>query len=235
MRNLIFVCGFILPVLIGAQTNVYLIPGQGADQRLFNHLTLDSNFEVHHIQYFTPEKGTSLAEYARQLSAQIDTTQPFVLIGTSLGGMLACEMTDFLTPQKVIVISSAKSRDELPFRYKFMRVIPLYKLVPPRFVKGGARIMQPLVEPDRKKEKETFKSMLKAKNPHFMKRTVAMIINWDRDSIPPNITHIHGTKDHTLPIRKVNPTHVVDDGSHMMTLTKGEELSLLLMEILRVL
>lgn len=232
MKRVIFFFAFFYIQTGGAQTHVYLIPGQGADESLFDNLSFDSNFVVHNIQFFTPEKGTSMAEYAMQLSSQIDTTEAFILIGTSLGGMLACEMTDFLQPQKVIVISSAKSREELPFRYKFMRVVPLYKIVPPRLVRGGAKVMQPIVEPDRRNEKDIFKKMLNAKDPKFMKRTVAMIIKWDRDSIPPNVIHIHGTNDHTLPNRKVNATHVIENGSHMMTLTRGEELSELLKRVL---
>ena len=157
-------------------TIVYLIPGQGADLRLFNNLNIDSAFEIKHVQYFTPEKGLTLQEYSKQLSSQIDTTQEFVLIGVSLGGMIATEMAEFLSPQKVIIISSAKNRKELPLQYRFQKNIPLYKLLTPNLAKKGALIMQPIVEPDRNKEKETFVQMLKDKDPVFLKRTIEMII-----------------------------------------------------------
>lgn len=215
-----------------AQTHVYLIPGQGADERLFTHFELDPAFIVHKLQYTTPAKGTTMQEYAHQMAAQIDTSHPFVLIGTSLGGMLAIEMTEFLHPEKVIILSSAKCRQELPRRYRFMKKFPLYKIVPPRVVKGGARILQPLVEPDRRKEKRIFKSMLKAKDPLFMKRSVVMIINWERDSFPENVVHIHGSKDHTLPTKNIGKSVIIEEGSHMMTLTRGKELSRIINEIL---
>ncbi len=204
---------------------VYLIPGQGADYRLFNNLDLGEEYDTIHIKYSIPDKGMRMKEYAQLLAGQIDTSQPFIIVGASLGGMLAVEMNEFLNPEKVIVISSAKCRKELPGRYKFQKAIPIYKLFTGRGIKLGARIMQPIVEPDRGKEKDTFKAMLKAKNKKFMKRSVAMIINWDREKYGKNIVHIHGDNDHTLPLKNVNCDYVIADGSHMMTLTKGEEIS----------
>jgi esterase/lipase len=52
-----------------------------------------------------------------------------VLIGTSLGGMLASEMSEILNPDHVILLASAKNKDELPFKYTFQRYFPVYKLV----------------------------------------------------------------------------------------------------------
>ena len=118
-------------------------------------------------------------------------------------------------------------------RYRFQRFVPIHKLVPKGMMKWGAKVMQPIVEPDRNKEKETFKSMLEDKDKRFMKRSVNMIINWKRDSYNEEIIHIHGDKDNTLPIKKVKYDYLIKGGSHMMTLTRGEELSKLLKEILQ--
>ena len=68
---------------------IYLIPGQGADHRLFDSLKVDKAFTVKHIKYSTPSKNMTMEEYAKELSAQIDTTSPFILVGVSLGGMLS--------------------------------------------------------------------------------------------------------------------------------------------------
>ena len=211
---------------------IYLIPGQGADHRLFNNLEIEGKYEIVHIKYFTPKKHTSLSEYAKQLAVQIDTTQPFILIGVSLGGMLACEISKFTNPVKTIIISSAKSRKELPRQYTFQRKFPLYKIVGPRLAKAGAKILQPLVEPDRNKEKETFKNMLADKDPKFLRRSIEMILNWDRESNASDVIHIHGEKDNTIPLKNVNADYVIADGSHMMTLTRGKEVGRIVSEIL---
>lgn len=214
------------------KVNVYLIPGQGGDGRLFNNLTLPAGFEAKHVIYERPEDGMSMQEYARQLTRQIDTTSKFILIGVSLGGMLATEMSEMVDAEKVIIISSAKGRHELPGRYTFQKKVPIYKLVSPKTAKFGAKLLQPIVEPDRQKEKETFKAMLRDKDAIFLRRTIEMIMHWDRIEAPPNIIHIHGNKDHTIPICKVDYDILVPEGSHMIVLTRGEEVSDLVGEVL---
>lgn len=213
---------------------IYLFPGQGTDRRIFDSLSIDPKYEVRIIEYVSPDKGMTMNTFAKQLSVQIDTTEEFILVGVSLGGMLCVELDEILNPSKTIIISSAKNFNELPFRYKFQKKIPLYKLFPPRMILAGAKILQPIVEPDRNKNKSTFKSMLGSKNRVFMKRSVGLIINWSRTTNNSSIYHIHGTKDHTLPIRKIkSPMYIVDKGSHMMTLTRAKEISFLLNSILQ--
>jgi hypothetical protein len=215
----------ILPCSMKAQTIVYLFPGQGSDERIFSKFKFDPQYKIVNIQYPVPQKGTSLKDYAQQVSNQIDTTaKDYVFVGVSIGGMICSELCECFTPRKTIIISSAKCRSELPRRYKFMRAFPVYKIVPPGLMKIGARLLQPIVEPDRKKEKKTFVSMLKSKTPKYYKRTVAMIIKWDKKEYKENIFHIHGANDHTLPVSNVKADSIIKKGSHMMTLTRGEEL-----------
>lgn len=212
--------------------NIYLFPGQGSDERLFDSLEFENYSEIVHINYPIPEKGSTLTEYAKRISMQVDTSQQYILLGVSLGGMIICELNDYLDPKESIIISSAKSRAELPFRYKFQKAIPIYKIVPSKLMLAGAKFLQPIVEPDRNTNKSTFKSMLSSKNPLYMKRTVEMIIKWDRENAQENIIHIHGTKDHTIPIRNVEPTHIIEGGSHMMTLTQPSPINKILFDYL---
>lgn len=218
-----------------AQTKVYLFPGQGADKRLFDSLQLGGDYTQEVIEYGCPAKHETMQQFAAGLLSKLDTTQDFILIGTSLGGMLCVELSQLCQPKKTIIISSAKNRKELPFRYRFQKVIPLYKIVPAQLVKFGAKCLQPIVEPDRNTCKNTFKAMLNSKSPRYMKATVGLIINWSRVENTSNIIHIHGTKDHTLPIRKIKSEHLaIKHGSHMMTLTRGREISeMIIMQLKR--
>lgn len=212
---------------------IYLFPGQGSDRRIFDSLTIDSKFDIKIIEYGTPDKNMTMNSFARQLSKQIDTTQEFILVGVSLGGMICAELNDILNPNKTILISSAKNRNELPFRYRFQKIIPIYKLFPGCILLAGAKLLQPIIEPDRNKNKHTFKSMLGSKNSVYMKRTVDLIINWNRKTNAKTIYHIHGTNDHTLPIKKIKlPTYIVENGSHMMTLTRAKDISAILNSII---
>jgi pimeloyl-ACP methyl ester carboxylesterase len=215
------------------KTKIYLIHGQGSDARLFSKLTLNVGFDTFCLNLPLPAKGENMQSFAQQLIPKIDTTGPFILIGVSLGGMVAAELNDILHPLQTIIISSAKNNNELPTRYKFMHAFPLYKVFPAGFIKASSFIMQPLVEPDRKKEKAIFKSMLRKKDKHFLKRTIPMIVNWQKKSNTGGaLIHIHGTKDHTIPIKNINTGIVIKNGSHMMVLTQAELISEKINEIL---
>jgi pimeloyl-ACP methyl ester carboxylesterase len=232
-NTLLLILSIALVSLSNAQTNVYFLPGQGADERLFSKITLDSNFTIKQIAYTIPEKRMTMKEVAQLLVNQIDTTKIFYLVGTSLGGMISVELADLIHPEKVILISSAKTSMELPRRYRFQQRFHLNRVVPKTMIKLGAIVLQPLVEPDRNKEKSTFKSMLRRKEKRYMKQSVEVIINWKRRSYAKNIVHIHGDNDHTLPIKNIKADYIIKGGSHMMTLTRGEEINALILKILK--
>lgn len=215
------------------KTDVYLFPGQGADCRLFAELKLDTTrFNPICLSYSSPMEYENMSQFASRIANQIDTTRNFYLIGVSLGGMIATEISHQLKPDKTIIISSAKNRKELPARYKFQKIVPIYDWIPPALLKKGALFLQPIVEPDRDKYKATFIDMLSSKTPLYFERTIALIVNWNRTETSANIIHIHGTKDHTIPIRNVVDPEAIQNGSHMMTLTKSQDINELLFKLL---
>tara|TARA_B100000508_G_scaffold140088_1_gene140088 strand:- start:9965 stop:10672 length:708 start_codon:yes stop_codon:yes gene_type:complete len=215
------------------KTDVYLLPGQGADCRLFADIDLDTTrYNPICLAYSTPREHENMRQFASRIAKEVDTTRSFYLIGVSLGGMIATEISHQLKPDKTIIISSAKNRKELPARYKFQKVVPIYDWIPPALLKKGALFLQPIVEPDRDKYEATFIDMLSSKPPLYFERTIALIVNWNRTETSADIIHIHGTKDHTIPIRNVVDPTVIQNGSHMMTLTKSQEISEVLSKLL---
>jgi hypothetical protein len=207
------------------KTTVYFIPGLGTDYRIFTKMELGDNYEIKYLHYVTPKKNATMKEFAHTMAKQIDTTSKYVIIGASIGGMLATEMIEFMSPEKVILIASAKSRLEFPNLYRFQKSIPIQKIVSGEMIKKSTRFLQSKVEPDCKSGKGMYAEMLNEKDPVFMKRAVEMIINWDRVSYSKDIIHIHGDNDNTLPIRKISPDYIIKNGSHVMAYTRSKEIS----------
>ena len=208
-----------------SQTKVYLFPGQGSDYRIFQNLVFPENFDTVCMSYPIPDKNETLQQFAYRFVSQIDTDNRFILVGVSMGGMICSELSDTLHPEKTIIISSAKCAKELPKRYSFQQKIPLNKAVPKRLIKAGALFLQPIVEPDRNKFKEIFKSMLGSKSPIYLKRSANMIVNWQKQTFNQSIIHIHGSNDHTIPLKNVDANYVIPNGSHMMTLTMSDSIN----------
>ena len=219
-----------MPVERDTDPVIYLLPGQGADCRLFEKI--DFPYDTVHLEFPLPGKKTNLHEYALSFIPRMDTSRPIILIGVSMGGMISSELADTLSPERVIIISSAKCRDELPGKYKFQRYIPINKILPAQTIWWGAKTFAFRVEPERKLD-PIFQTMLLAKDPIYLKRTVNMIVNWDKGSYDSTIVHIHGDKDNTLPIKNLSCNYRVTGGTHMMVHILGEEVNVLINRILQ--
>ena len=59
-----------------------------------------------------------------------------ILIGVSFGGILVQEMTKYIKCDKIIIISSIKSRDELSGVMKISKVLGLHRLIPSYLIRN---------------------------------------------------------------------------------------------------
>lgn len=217
--------------LAQTDTVIYLFPGQGSDYRIFKNIKFPKTTDTLCINYPEPFEGERLPEYAARIAAQIDTDKSHIFLGVSMGGMICSELSEIVPAEKIIIISSAKCRKELPRHYRFQSVVPVNRFVPPKIVKAGALFLQPLVEPAGNKDKACFKSMLSSKTPVYLKRTANMIINWRKNDCSDKIIHIHGDSDNTLPLKNIKADYIIPGGSHMMTLTRAGDLQKILADI----
>ena len=201
---------------------LYLLPGTGADERLFHALDL-SAYDTVNVRMPVGRRGEDLPEYAARIAVeQIDTTAPFGIIGVSLGGMVATELAERLDPEFVVIVASAKTRHELPPGYRLARRVPLYRIIGGRTMRWFTKRFQPLVEPMAEEQRALFVDMIYGKDPKFLQRAVGMMVRWQRDRAPAGITHVHGTEDRTLPYRHASPDLVVRDEGHMLTYARPE-------------
>lgn len=213
--------------------NVYFISGLGADRRAFERLRLPERFSIHHLDWIAPNKNETLDDYARRLAASIDTSQPYAIVGLSMGGMIASAMTTFLQPHKTILISSVGCNAEFPPLLRFARFTRIYKLLPefifhPRYVLPFHRIFGGNGEG----QKTLMRYFLLQANPKFMKWAIGSIVTWSNCDRPKSIFHIHGNNDWILPIKYTKPDVVISKGSHFMVWTKAGQVSKILEQAL---
>jgi hypothetical protein len=203
---------------------VYCIPGLGVNKQLFKNLKLN-NCKVMHIKWLAPVKDETLREYAMRLSQQIDTSKPFALIGVSFGGMCCIEIAKQLSPVRTFLISSSKVRSELPKSLRFLSILPGHQLLSDTIFLKGARIVKNKLGVTNEMEQD-FENMLTPPPDGYFSKAVDMIVNWQNEEYPASVFHIHGNADDVLPYRKdVDYDYIVQLGSHMMVVDRGEEIS----------
>jgi hypothetical protein len=205
--------------------NVYCIPGMGVNERLFRNLKL-THCTIHHIKWESPLKNESLPDYAMRLSKQIDTSQPFVLIGVSFGGMCCVEISKKLKPIKTFIISSSKFHTELPLKITLWKSLPLYRLFKDTFFKNAAMLVKNQFGIFTEEQKNSFRKMLDQAPADYFNGAVDCIVKWKNDIRPENLIHVHGTADRVLPHAKViGCDYSIKGGTHFMIINKGEEIS----------
>ncbi len=202
---------------------IYIFSGLGADHRAFQLMDF-GQYEIHHMKWIKPLKKERMEDYALRISSQITNDNP-VLIGLSFGGMVAMEVAKHIAVKKIILLSSAKTRNELPFYYKWTGRLGFHHLLPESLLTHSNAIVNWLFGAKSTFEKQVLKQILSDTDPAFLKWAIHEIVTWRNDTINAGIFHIHGTADRILPIRFTKPDVVVFGGNHLMTLNKATELS----------
>ena len=105
-------------------SKIFLIPGLGADCRIYKNIDLQG-YDVVYIEWIDPAKTDTLATYAQKLIDKYHIVPGSIVIGNSLGGMLAMEIAKKVDLNKTILISSIKTVGEAPLYFKFFRITRL--------------------------------------------------------------------------------------------------------------
>jgi hypothetical protein len=202
--------------------NIYLISGLGADKRVFSKLVFSTNHVIKHIEWIKPNFNEDLSSYARRLARQIDESKPFFLVGVSFGGMIAVELNKFISPLQTIIISSASTDAQIPWYYKIVGRLKIYKLIPVKVLKAPTPLTFWFFGTKTKEEKSLLTQILKDTDGSFLKWAISKITNWDQKITLKGIYHVHGTADRILPVAFIQPDFNVINGGHLMVYSQNE-------------
>jgi len=203
--------------------NVYIFSGLGADERVFQHLDL-SDYATTFIRWEVPQKRETIENYARRLLPQITSIRP-TLIGLSFGGLIAIEIAKQIDTEQVILLASIKTKNEIPFYYRYAGHLRLHKLLPTGLLKSSNFITNWLFGTSSTFDKQLLKQILIDTDPTFLKWAIDKAARWTNQTLTKNIFHIHGTNDRILPFKFVNCNSAIKSGGHLMTLNKADELN----------
>jgi pimeloyl-ACP methyl ester carboxylesterase len=212
-------------------SKIYLIPGLGADCRIYQHIDLQG-YDVVNVSWIEPDKQDTLSTYAQKLIDYYSITPQSIVIGNSLGGMLAIEIAKRIELDKAILISSIKIADEGPRSFKWYRYLPLYRLLPEKWLPSMGFMVKKVMGKMSKHHQELFISMLKSTSPKFVKWAMGAILHWDNQIIPKNVYHITGDKDKIFPYKRIKGATIVNGGTHIMIFNKAKQINTWLKEIL---
>jgi len=202
-----------------------LIPGLGYDHRIFEKLSLDE-LDVEYLDWIEPEKNERIKDYANRLflSCQLMDNN-LTIVGHSFGGIIAQEIAAIHKIKKVILLSSIVSRREFPIWLKICKALSLHKLPIRKLSSFSVKIWGQYHGFDTAERIILFKSMVNKYSDHYFYWAVKELSEWKGVTFSGSteIFQIHGTKDLTFPIKRIqNPNYIVENGNHVFMLDQPD-------------
>lgn len=210
---------------------IYFLSGLGADERVFQRLVLP-DFECHYIKWLEPHVNESIQEYALRLTEQIKHRE-IILIGLSFGGIMAQEIAKLLPVKQIILISSIKNRKDIPFFIRFWGSFGIHKLLPSFFLTNANFFTYRLFGAKTPEIKSLLAEILQNAPIVFTRWAINQLVNWDNKIDFAQLTHIHGSNDKLIPLKKDRCDFYILGGGHFMVWDRAKEINVILQELLQ--
>lgn len=200
--------------------HVYLMPGMAANPTIFEYIKLpEDQFQIHWLEWIIPENNESLESYAKRMIAKIEHDN-IVLLGVSFGGILVQEMCKHMKVRKLFVVSSIKSKHELPKRMKLLKLTKAYKILPTQLVSNIDLLAKYAFGETVTKRVELYKKYLSVSDKQYLDWAIENVIEWDQENPNPNAIYIHGDKDAVFTHSCQGNCIVIKGGTHIMVINK---------------
>ncbi len=212
--------------------NIYLIPGLGFDCRIYQNLQLPYP-NIHHLNWIEPKKNETLSSYADRMGKEINDTISNIIIGHSLGGIIAQEIANLKKIDAIFIISSIQSEKENPLQFRIFRYLGLHRL----FSKEMTLFTFPFWAKQHgyttQYHRELFKDMVSKHSNHYLQWALLRLAQWKKSDTN-TITTIHqivGDRDKNFPIQLIQQADVIiSGGTHFMVFKKPEIISSFIQE-----
>lgn len=214
-----------------AQKTVYLFSGIGADSTIFKNLKLPGYHKIY-ISWIPALPNESLTQYAGRIKNQITVENPYI-IGLSFGGIIAVEVSKQIRVEKMVLISSVRTKSELNKIQFFFMKLGLYRIIPGSLIKHANFLTYRYFGAWSPNDKKTLTKLLQDTDVSFFRWALKGIAYWDNKEAPERTIQIHGTTDRVIATRFVHPDYRIKGGGHLMVLNKADIISKIVMNYFR--
>ncbi len=201
---------------------IYLIPGIACDRRLFSRMELHGH-EVSVLEWPSFPEGCTLQGLAAEMAHGVDASEPHVLAGVSMGGMVAQEIAALTKPRQVVLISSWTGPQEWPRYVRWAKHLHLWNLVGERTMRW-VWLLKRMLGPRPKEIDQLLWDMAVSQGAGKVRNGLRAVLRWKGSRWKGPVYRIHGDNDHVIPLR-FPVDHVVRGGEHIMVLTKGGQVA----------
>lgn len=213
------------------QKTIYFFSGLGADSTPFVNLKFPGYKKVY-ISWVEPLRDETLEQYAGRIKSQVTAPNPN-FIGLSFGGILAIEVAKQVQIDKMVLISSARTRSDLSRVQNFFMKLGLYRIIPSGMIKHTNFLTYLYFGARSKREKKALMKLLQGTDVGLFRWGLKSIAGWDNKVSPPCTIQIHGTADRVIAYRHVCSDYSIKGGGHLMIINQADTISKIAMKYFR--
>ena len=207
----------------------YLIPGLGADERVFRRLRLAGPTQV--LPWLPPQSPTEpLTHYAARLAEFVPAAQPCWLVGVSFGGLLAQELGRLRPLVRVVLISSLGEPHDLPPLLRLAGATGLHRLLPFGLLRWLPRLAQWFFGARGGTEYRLLRQILRDTDPAFARWATTQLLSWRGPGLPTAV-RLHGTHDRLLPMGRAYIEYPVPGAGHFLIVSHAAGVSQVLNQL----
>jgi pimeloyl-ACP methyl ester carboxylesterase len=108
----------------------------------------------------------------------------------------------------------------------------LHKIVPISLLKTSAATKRFFTR-ENNEDKKLLWQIINESDTGLIRWSMHAILNWQNETIPHPVWHIHGTRDEVLPVRYTHPTHTIPKEGHMLVMTSPDVVNAFLAKALQ--
>ena len=188
------------------ESMIHVYPGMGATASMYGERWREAIAGTYHNW---PEWSgeETIAEMAATLIEAHGISDGDTVIGSSLGGMLAAEVSRTIELERIILIGSAIHPDEIRTLLKVLH--PIIDYTPLDFIQKLAG-----------KVPMELSGMFAETDPGYIRAMCKAVFLWEGIEAGSSILRIHGKHDSVIP--PPSDAHLID-GGHLIAMTHAEE------------
>ncbi len=205
-----------------------MLPGLGFDCRIFRRLKLH-DYKLIALDWMEPTADESLGSYTNRIAGRINfSDRPVVLIGHSFGGIVAQEIAARHNVAQVILISSIRSREEMPSFFKMLAPLHAHRWFSRRLVNSTFPLWAAKHGYIKAEERDLFLDMVNKNSDLYLQWALKHLSQWKgvEQVHSAQICQIHGEHDKTFPPPLLKSAdEIIGKGGHFMIYQKPNEVS----------
>lgn len=213
-------------------TRQFFISGLGANHLIFKNLI---DFDETHIMVSWENNlpNESLEDYSRRIIELYEIKTEDIIIGYSFGGVIAQQIASLLAMEKVILISSFRTKHDLRTFFDKALQLKLHKLLLDSSITLISELVANYLKCGSAETKSMMKNMILTSDINLLRWSVDKIYHLEKPiGTQTKVYNLIGDRDELVKKWTNDNTYIIPSGHHLMVYDYSEKLSEALNQII---